>query len=323
MKVALIGSAPSSTNLAPYWDKTYRDFLEGKEQMAPPLIHGNEKWDIWGCSPGAAGQVGRATRWFEVHRWEPGKDWFQTGYLEFLRRFKGAVYIGGAVPPDDIPMQRRYPIKRVEEEFSSYFLTSSLSLMMALAILEIDQIRKARKAYQATLQSTEAEKMAIAQANPLPEFVSLDELTKADEEDEIGFWGVDMAATEEYGYQRAGCQFFILEALRHGISVYVPPESCLLRPMPVYGICEWDHNYIKMTQRMRELNARLHQHQQEASNAQAAIHHVQGGIEDLNYNVNTWTSRYGLPAGVSMRLKPGTGLGGAAEPEPEGLTKPT
>lgn len=295
MKIALIGSAPSSSGLAPYWDKTYRDFLEGKEQVAPPLTHGNQRWDIWGCSPGAAGQVGRATRWFEVHRWEPGREWFQPGYIEFVSRFKGPVYTGRPIP--EIPMCRVYPIALVEQVFSTFFLTSSLALMMALAIIEIEQIRHCRR-------------------NPeskLPEFVPEDERTKSDEDDEIGFWGVDMAATEEYGYQRAGCQHFILEALRRFIGVYVPPESCLLRPMPVYGICEWDHNYIKMTARMREMNARRQAHIQELENAKANIAAVGGAIDDLNYMVNTWTSPYGLPVGVTLRLKPGSGLGGETE----------
>ena len=304
MKIALIGSAPSSSLLAPYWDKTYLDFLEGKEQMAPPLHHGEEKWDIWGCSPGAAGQVGRATRWFEIHRWEPGKEWFQIGYLEFLRRFKGPVYIGGYVLEKDIPNQRLYPIEAIEEEFSSYFLTSSLSLMMALAILEIEQIRRWRRG------------VALK-----PEFVPDDERAKPDTDDEIGFWGVDMAAGEEYGYQRAGCQHFILDALKRNIGVYVPAESCLLRPMPVYGLCEWDHNYIKMTQRMREMNGALQGHMKQLEDAKNAIAHVQGGQEDLNYMVNTWTSRYGLPAGVTIRLKPGTGLGGPSIPAPEKPSK--
>jgi hypothetical protein len=93
--------------------------------------------------------------------------------------------------------------------------------------------------------------------------------------------------------------------------------------MPVYGICEWDHNYIKMTQRMREMNARRAQLQQEGQNAQVNLAAVSGSIDDLNYMVNTWTSPYGLPAGKTLRLKPGTGLGGPAEPEPEGITKPS
>ena len=292
MKIALIGSAPSSSGLAPYWDKTYRDFLEGKEQLYPPLTHGEDKWDIWGCSPGAAGQVGRATRWFEVHRWEPGREWFQPAYIEFVKRFKGPVYTGW--PISEIPMCRVYPIALVEEVFSSFFLTSSPALMMALAIIEIEQVRHCRR-------------------NPeskLPEFVPEEERTKTDEDDEIGLWGIDMAATEEWAAQRPGCQHFILEALRRYIGVYVPPESCVLRPMPVYGISEWDHNYIKLTARMREMNQRRQTHMQELENAKTNIAAVAGAMDDLNYMVNTWTSPYGLPAGMTLRLKPGTGLGG-------------
>ena len=45
------------------------------------------------------------------------------------------------------------------------------------------------------------------------------------------------------------------EAMRRGIGVYLPPESDLMRPLPVYGISEWDHNYIKLTSRARELSA--------------------------------------------------------------------
>lgn len=287
MKIALIGSAPSSVALAPYADRSYETFLQGKPQMYPPAPHLGEEWEIWGCSPGAYGVVRRATRWFEVHRWEPGQQWFSPEYCQFLANFRGPVYTGGPVP--DIPNHVVYPVARVEAEFSPYFLTSSLALMMALAILEIEHARGA------------------------PEH--------APEDDAIGFWGVDMAATEEYGYQRAGCQHFILEALRRGITVYVPPESDLLRPMPVYGLCEWDHNYIKATQRMRELQARRAQHEQEFQTAQNALRFVQGAIDDHTYQINTWTSPYGLPAGVMLRLKPGTGMGGETEIDGEPANK--
>lgn len=268
MKIALIGSAPSSVKLGPYFDKSYAQFLQGKEPKYPPSQHIEEEWEIWGCSPGAFGQVARATRWFEVHRWEPGVPWFSPEYCQFLREFKGPVYTGAAIP--EIKNHVVYPTDKVEEEFSPYFLTSSLSLMMALAILEIEDKRTADPAHD-------------------------------QESDVIGFWGVDMAATEEYGYQRAGCQFFIIEALRRGIGVYVPPESDLLRPMPVYGICEWDHQYIKMTARAREFNQRKAQHEQQLAEATANLRFMQGAVDDLNYTVNTWTSPYGLPAGQVIR----------------------
>src|SRR5690606_11158325 len=40
--------------------------------------------------------------------------------------------------------------------------------------------------------------------------------------EEIGFWGIDMAAREEYGYQRAGLHHFITVARMKGIKITVP-----------------------------------------------------------------------------------------------------
>jgi hypothetical protein len=171
----------------------------------------------------------------------------------------------------------------VEEAFSAYFLHSSLSLMAAIAILTIEDLRQARKRGEAA---------------------------GSDDEDIIGFWGVDMAANEEYGDQRSGCHFFILEAMRRGIKVYVPPESCLLRPKPVYGISEWDHNYIKATARARELIARRGQLEQQAAEAAKSAHFLAGALDNHNYWINTWTSPFGIPSGLVVNHEPGTGLGG-------------
>jgi len=278
MKIALIGSAPSSIGSAPFADARFNQFLGGKPAPAyPPSQFINETWQIWGCSPGAFGVCPRADRWFEVHRWEPGKTWFSPEYCQFLREFRGPVYTGGPVP--EIRNATPFPIDAVEEAFSGYFLTSSLALMMALAILDIETDRATRPAF-------------------------------TPDEDTIAFFGVDMAATEEYGYQRAGCQFFVLEALRRGIQVYVPPESDLLRPMPVYGMCEWDHEYIKLTTRAREINQRVQIQQQAAAGAQRELDHLNGARENLDYVANTWTSPYGLPSGIFLNHKVGTGMGG-------------
>ena len=273
MKIALIGSAVSSTHLAPHEDKSYQQYLQARPVPMDFSKWVNDTWEIWGCSPGAAPGLRRVTRFFELHRWEPGKPWLPAEYCLWLAKLNGPVYTGGPVP--DLPNHVLYPIERVESEFGSYFLTSSLALMMALAILEIEDARK------------------TPGHDP--------------DDDVIGFWGVDMAAQEEYGYQRAGCQHFILEALRRGIGVYVPPESCLLRPMPVYGLSEWDHNYIKLTQRSREMNARYQDAAKRHTESQTEMAALAGSMEDLNYMVNTWTSPYGLPAGQVIRTKKGAG----------------
>lgn len=148
---------------------------------------------------------------------------------------------------------------------------------MALAILEIEDHRKTR---------TEPE------------------------DDTIGLWGVDMAAHEEYVDQKNGCVFFILEALRRDIQVYVPPESCLLRPKPVYGLSEWDHSYIKATARAREMNQRKVTHEQAVQENQRQATFLAGALDNHDYWINTWTSPYGLPAGVKLKHQQGTGLGG-------------
>ena len=291
MKIAVLGSAGSLPK-APFRNSEFDKYAQGRAP-SPGLQHAQVEgdWDTWCCSPGAWSASPRITRFFEVHRWEPGAPWFSPEYCQFLRDFKGPVYTGGVIP--EIPNAVLYPIDHIEEKFSSYFLTSSLALMMALAIDEIEQIRRARLGL-----------------DKLPAHISTDELAKPDSDDVIGLWGVDMAANEEYAYQRPGCQFFIIEALRRGIGVYVPPESDLMRPMPVYGISEWDHNYIKLTTRSREMNASAQEKAKVKYETEMNMAALQGEMHALEYFVKTWCSKYGMHAGMIVRHKEGTGLGG-------------
>lgn len=346
MKIALLGSAPSSVNLAPYHDKSWVDARQGIPtspfQLEPWV---DSTWEIWGVSPGAFAFAQRANRWFEVHRWEPGQPWFQPAYIQFLRDFKGPVYTGGTIP--EIKNHVIYPIERVEAEFSAYFLHSSLSLMVAMAILEIEDSRKLprvgdqvrlKKANQKGNKGAERTMYIVSQSplgsvscawmdgkrKPCADWfdpATLDIVTRAEEpheRDTIGLWGVDMAANEEYGDQRSGCQFFLLEALRRGIEIYVPPESCLLRPKPIYGLSEWHHDYIKCTSKMREYNQRQQHFSAMRQEAEVNLQHLAGAQGDMTYFINTWTNPYGIPAGVKIHIEKGTGLGGGTTmPRPQ------
>ena len=304
MKIALLGSAPSSCGLAPFRNTDYAKWVQGKQESMF-RAHGQVPGDfeIWGCSPSAWAQCPRATRWFEVHRWEPGKEWFSPEYCQFLADFPaGKLYTGARIP--EIPHATVYPIDRIEEKFSSYFLNSSLSLMLALAIDTIEVIREARRQYE-----SQTDKPMGERSYQLPAHIDAAEITKPDSDDIIGMWGVDMAATEEYSYQRPGCQFFILEAMRRGIKIFLPMESDLMRPMPVYGISEWDHNYIKMTQNARSLSAKAQEHQRVIAEATAGLHRQEGEMAALNSFVHTWTSPYGMKHGMVIQQSEGTGLG--------------
>lgn len=106
--------------------------------------------------------------------------------------------------------------------------------------------------------------------------------------EEIGLWGVDMSATDEYGYQRAGCHYFVMLAQAQGIKVTVPVQSDLLRPPAPYGYVMGSHMYQKLTTRRAELQRR----EQEAAAAYEAKrnewHFLKGAIDDLDYVINTW-----------------------------------
>lgn len=224
---------------------------------------GDPNWQIWGCSPGLYANCPRADEWFELHRWEPpviGKPsqqvpWFSPEYVAWMAQTPKRVWMFDRVP--EIPRSDRYPVDEMCRKFGNYFMTSSLSWMAAMAI---DQILLAREQDPA----------------------------RDNTQDAIGLWGVDMAATEEYGYQRAGCQYFIQIAINLGINIVVPPESDLLRPMPLYGISESSHFMIKMTARLRELNARMATHQQQMQQHQQQVLFLQGAIDDMNYHIQTW-----------------------------------
>lgn len=104
----------------------------------------------------------------------------------------------------------------------------------------------------------------------------------------IGLWGVDMAATEEYGFQRAGCQYFGQLARQMGIEVGVPPESDLFRPAPLYGVCEHSHNWKKTIARERELTERLRQAEQKTIQGKEEALFLKGALDDLGYSRQTW-----------------------------------
>ena len=47
MKIALIGSAPSSVALGPYKDASYAKYKQGMVQAYPPTPYIEEVWEIW------------------------------------------------------------------------------------------------------------------------------------------------------------------------------------------------------------------------------------------------------------------------------------
>lgn len=124
LKIALIGTAPSSRMLAPFNDPS---------------------WKIWACSPGNMNSLPRVDVWFELHSnllW-PEHESYGKPYIEWLKQQKFPVYMqdrwptaeGQMVPLKSIvPNAISFPKNEMVEEFGDSFFTSSFAWMMALAI---------------------------------------------------------------------------------------------------------------------------------------------------------------------------------------------
>jgi hypothetical protein len=114
LKIALIGSAPSSVQLAP-WD--------------------DPSWKIYSCSPGARPYVKRCDAHFELHKWERAA-WFSNEYIVWMAGLSKVYMIR---PAPEIPNSVAYPRQEIMERYgyhAPYVFTSSLSWMFALAIAE-------------------------------------------------------------------------------------------------------------------------------------------------------------------------------------------
>lgn len=114
LKVACIGTAPSSRMLAPFADPS---------------------WQIWGCSPGNKGVLPRADVWFEIHDdllFEENKEWGPS-YVDWLSKLTIPVFM----------QDQRYfshakslPVQEMIKEFGPHVFTSSFSWMMAHAMMQ-------------------------------------------------------------------------------------------------------------------------------------------------------------------------------------------
>lgn len=213
----------------------------------------DQTWTIFGCSPALYPHARRLDAWFELHRWEPpvlGKAEQQVPWFS----------------PEYCAWLAKLPIPVYMAEPVATIPTSRAYPIREMIAKYGPYIWSSSLAYM----------FVLALEDP--------------EVQEIGMWGVDMSATEEYRYQRPALQFLIVEAMRRGIKITLPPESDLLQPMPLYGIDESTPMAIKMLSRKNELLGRLNVANQNLANCQREQIFLQGALDDINYMIETWTS---------------------------------
>lgn len=116
LKVALVGTAPSSRMLAPFNDPS---------------------WEIWSCSPGNMNLLPRVTKWFEIHgnlMW-PEHASYGPAYIEWLKHQPFPIFMqGGPNGIGLVPNATPFPMEEMVTTFGRDFFTSSFAWMMAMAI---------------------------------------------------------------------------------------------------------------------------------------------------------------------------------------------
>lgn len=239
-KVALIGKAPDSLGLAPYKD---------------------EQWEIWILNTlGFLNEVPRWDRQFELHDLELTKDPAYGGYYEWLAKQTKTMFLRDA-PPDEFAGGIQYPLQQILDHFGPCagrtYHTSTVSLMIALAILEHD--------CGATIG-------------------------------ELGLWGINMAQhgpangkgnagwfTSEYARQRPSVEYWLGLAEGRGIRVIVPDQSDILKSACIYGY-HTTEAAKKVAVRKKELEQRIGHAQAREQQAHDEAVFLSGALEGMHYD---------------------------------------
>lgn len=157
-----------------------------------------DDWLIWGL---AWDPLPRCNAYFEMHQnWRNflGGGDAAEAHWRWLAGMTVPVYM--LQKEHDIPESVEYPMDRIADMMGrtchgTAYLESSISYMMALAIIEMRPDGK-----------------------------------QAFNGDCIGVWGCDLSTGGEYAYQRPNMEYLIGYARALGIKVYVPAQNALLSP---------------------------------------------------------------------------------------------
>lgn len=119
LKVAIVGTAPSSRNLAPFADPT---------------------WEIWACSAGNVDQLPRVNLWYEMHAinemMAPENRGMSEPFFNWLKAKSeaGAFDVVMIEFNEFVPKALPYPRDEMIELFGRNWFTSTVAYMMAVAI---------------------------------------------------------------------------------------------------------------------------------------------------------------------------------------------
>lgn len=241
-------------------------------------------WEIWGVNDLYA-HVPRVDVTFEVHHLLGLGNRRNPQHEAFLRAGKHPVWMTAAHA--DFPSARAVPYDELIARFPRSYFTNSISIMLAMAILEISG-------------NASWQPMKYARG-------------------EIALFGVDMAAQTEYGSQRPSCEYFIGIADGLGIPVHIPDNSDLCKTTALYGLSTTAPLRIKLQSRMDHLRkSKVGVMQQLAAiegqrqTLQSQLDGIRGQMAALEYIEGVWTMPTDIPTGAIVPAKDRTVSSSAA-----------
>lgn len=239
-------------------------------------------WEIWGVNDVYA-HVPRVDVTFEVHHLLGLGHRRNPQHEAWLRQGSQPVWMTQAHA--EFPTVKAVPYDLLLEKFPRVYLTNSISIMLAMAILEV-----------------------TGDANWVE---------KDWDRGEISIYGVDMAAQTEYASQRPSVEYYIGIADGLGIPVFIPENSDICKATGVYGLSTTAPLRIKLQSRKEHLRAgKIQLLQQQAQlqgqlqGIQDQISQIRGQMSALDYIEGVWT----MPTDAE--------IGAQLEPKDRGLPMP-
>ena len=232
----------------------------------------DERWWTWGCNDLYAYEH-RVDVTFEIHhtmnmgaRRNPEHEAVLRGGGKRGAGFKtGApatpIFMQEAHP--EYPTVIAFPKNRIFEEFgktnlppldytpsvaagASYF-TNSIGWMIALAILELTEVRKVN-----------GRDMRVAKPDA-----------------RLAVVGVSMAADSEYIAQKPNVEYWIGRAQGYGIEVWVPDDAHILKAATLYGYASSDPLRVRLQSDREDLKGKTIEAQQQLAQHQQAVQQLE------------------------------------------------
>ena len=252
-KIALVGFASSTRDLAPFTDLG---------------------WEIWGMNQ-LYRHIPRLDRQFDIHGNWREDNVEGTDHPKWLAECGIPVYMKEREP--SVPTALAYPLELVVERVAgTKYFTSTVAYMIGLAILEIDRMVERDPMLTGELRDdASVHEVGLAVQRAYARYA-------------LGVYGIDLIVGTEYDYQKACVEYLLGVAHGRGIEVIIPNDSALLKASHLYGF-EKEPNFgvLKLT----DFQGRAAHLGKQKNQLLANLATIDGALQEAEYWLQVLTLR--------------------------------